>query len=162
MFWLQHHDVKWTLCGSLCDRQKFWSHFCIHILQILSFIHVGERLRFHHILSLVIFCSCNTQRRCKYFDLLCFFIQNIGDGGELKRSVSWEDLIQLPVRIRPTGPGGWGHGCGRGKIPSQHITSTETMKYIKESGMCTKKKEQIKKRERYCMQKSIAKKKKER
>ena len=76
---------------------------------------------------------------------MCFFIQNIGDGGELKRSVSWEDLIQLPVRIRPTGPGEWGCGCGRGKIPSQHITSPETMKYIKESEMYTKKTEQMKK-----------------
>ena len=87
----------------------------------------------------------NKERRCKYFDFLCFFIQNIGDGAEFKTSVSWEDLIQLPVRIRPTGPGGWGRGRGRGKIPSQHITSPETMKYIKETEMRTKKKEQIKK-----------------
>ena len=64
---------------------------------------------------------------CKYFHFLCFFIQNIGDGGDLKRSVSWEDLILLPVRIRPTGPGGWGHGHGREKLPNQHIMSPETM-----------------------------------
>ena len=71
------------------------------------------------------------KRRVNIFIFLCFFIQNIGDGGEFKRSVSWEDLIQLLVRVRPTGPGGWGHGRGRGKLPSQHTTSPETMKYIK-------------------------------
>ena len=83
------------------------------------------------------------ERHVNIFIFWCFFIQNIGDGGELKRSVSWEDLIQLPVRIRLTGPGGWHHGHGRGKLPSQHITSPETMKYIKESEMRTKEKEQM-------------------
>ena len=81
----------------------------------------------------------------KYFHFLYFFIQNIGDGGDLKRSISWEDLIQLPVRISPTGPGGQGCRCGRGKLPSQHIMSLETMKYITETEMSTKRKEQMKK-----------------
>ena len=40
----------------------------------------------------------------------CLFIQNIGPHTPKKTSVSWEDLIQIPTRIRPTGPG----GCGRG------------------------------------------------
>ena len=82
---------------------------------------------------------------CKYFHFFCFFIQNIGGGGELKRNISLEDLIQLPVRMRPTGPGGWSHGDGKGKLPSQHIMSPETMKYTSETEMCTKRKEQIKK-----------------
>ena len=38
------------------------------------------------------------------------FIQNMGPHTPIKRSVSWEDLIQIPTRIRPTGPGGWGRG----------------------------------------------------
>ena len=63
-----------------------------------------------------------------------------------KQKVDWSDLISLPTRIRPTGPGGRGHGTGRGggRLPSQHITSPETMKYVEEAGERSKKQEQIK------------------
>ena len=56
--------------------------------------------------------------------------------------VEWADLITLPTRIRPTGPGGHGRGCGRGssRLPSQHITSPETMKYVQEAGQRSQKK----------------------
>ena len=52
----------------------------------------------------------------------------------LKWKVEWEDLIELPSRIRLTRPWGCGQGRGRGRgtgrLPSQHITSPETLKYI--------------------------------
>ena len=66
----------------------------------------------------------------------------------LKWKVEWEDLIELPSRIRITGPrgGGWGRGRGRGtgRLPSQHITSPETLKYICKAAACTEKAEKIK------------------
>ena len=63
-----------------------------------------------------------------------------------KWKVEWMDLIALPTRIRPTGPGGCGHGCGRerGQLPSHHITSPETIKFVKEAGERLEKKEKIK------------------
>ena len=74
------------------------------------------------------------------------FIQNIGPHTSIKRSVSWEDLIQIPTRIRPTGPGGWGRGQGTGgKLPYQRVTSLETMKYIEECELQNEKKEKVKK-----------------
>ena len=54
------------------------------------------------------------------------------------------DIIALPTRIRPTGPGGCGHGRGRGRLPSSHITSPETIKFVKEAGERSEKKEKIK------------------
>ena len=51
------------------------------------------------------------------------------------------DLIVLSTRIRPTGPGG--HGRGRGRLPSHHITSPETIKFVKEVGERSEKKEKI-------------------
>ena len=56
------------------------------------------------------------------------------------------DLIALPTRIRPTGPGGCGrgHGRGRGRLPSHHITSPETIKFVKEMRERLEKKEKIK------------------
>ena len=62
----------------------------------------------------------------------------------LKRKVEWMDLIVLPTRIRPTGPGGCGHGRGRGRLPSHHITSPETIKFVKEAGKRSEKKEKLK------------------
>ena len=65
-----------------------------------------------------------------------------------KQKVEWEDLIELPSRIRPTGP--WGHGWGRGRgrgigrLPSEHITSLETLKYICEAAAHTDKAEKVK------------------
>ena len=35
----------------------------------------------------------------------CLFIQNVGPHTPIKKSNSWEDLIQSPTRIRPTGLG---------------------------------------------------------
>ena len=63
-----------------------------------------------------------------------------------KREVEWEDLIVLQSRVRPTGPGGHGRGRGRstGRLPSQHITSPETLKYIREAAACTEKAGKIK------------------
>ena len=65
-----------------------------------------------------------------------------------KQKVEWEDLIELPSRIRPTGPGdhGWGRGRGRGtgRLPSQHITSPETLKYIHEAAAYNEKAEKVK------------------
>ena len=45
-------------------------------------------------------------------------------------------LNNSPKKIRPTGPGGSGRGHGRGssRLPSQHITLPETMKYVQEAG----------------------------
>ena len=54
------------------------------------------------------------------------------------------DLIALPTRIRPTGPGACGHGRGRGQLPSHHITSPETIKFVKEAGKRSEKKAKIK------------------
>ena len=63
-----------------------------------------------------------------------------------KWKVEWMDLIVLLTRIRPTGPGGHGHdhGRGRGWLPSYHITSCETIKFVKEAGERLEKKEKIK------------------
>ena len=68
----------------------------------------------------------------------------------LKWKVEWADLISLPTRIRPMGPGGCGHGRGRGggRLPSQHITSPKMMKYVEEAGERSKKQEKIKRREK--------------
>ena len=69
------------------------------------------------------------------------FIQNIGPHTPIKRSVSWEDLIQIPT----TGPGGQGRGRGRGgKLMNQRVTSPETMKYIEECELQNERKEKIK------------------
>ena len=63
-----------------------------------------------------------------------------------KQNVELMDLIALPTRIMPTGPGGHGHGCGsgRGWLPSHHFTSPETIKFVKEVGESLEKKEKIK------------------
>ena len=65
-----------------------------------------------------------------------------------KQKVEWEDLIELPSRIRPTGPGGCGQGrCrgrGTGRLQSQHITSPETLKYICKAAVHTEKAEKVK------------------
>ena len=62
----------------------------------------------------------------------------------LKQKVEWMDLIVLLTRIRPMGPGGCGHGSRRGRLPSHHITSPETIKFVKEAGERSEKKEKIK------------------
>ena len=55
-------------------------------------------------------------------------------------------MIVLPSRVRPTGPGGHGRGRGKGtgRLPSQHITSPETLKYIREAAAHTEKAEKMK------------------
>ena len=60
----------------------------------------------------------------------------------LKQKVEWMDLMALLTRIRPMGPGG--HGRGRGQLPSHHITSPETIKFVKEAGERSEKKEKVK------------------
>ena len=61
-----------------------------------------------------------------------------------KQKVEWMDLIVLLTRIRSTGPGGCGCARGRGWLPSHHITSLETIKFVKEAGKRSEKKEKIK------------------
>ena len=69
--------------------------------------------------------------------------------------VEWMDLIALPTRIRPMGPGG--HGRRREQLPSHHITSPETIKFVKEAGERSEKKEKIKEKKvfvkRHCYRK---------
>ena len=91
----------------------------------------------------------------------CLFIQNIGQHTPIKRSVSWEDLIQIPTRIRPTGPGGRGRGWQRGgKLPNQRVTSPETMKYIEECELQNERKEKIKKEKESVCRKALLQKSK--
>ena len=52
--------------------------------------------------------------------------------------VKFSEMLILPKRIRPTGPGGscgrrGGRGRGRGKVPNQLLISPETMKYVFEA-----------------------------
>ena len=75
----------------------------------------------------------------------------------LKQKIKWMDLIALPTRIRPTGPGGQGHGHGRGRaqLPNHHITSPETIKFVKEAKERSQKKEKIKKRRKFFCKKAL-------
>ena len=74
-----------------------------------------------------------------------------------KQKVEWMDLIALLTRIRPTGPGGHGycHGRGRGWLPSHHITSPETIKFVKEAGERLEKKEKIKEEKKVFCKKAL-------
>ena len=65
------------------------------------------------------------------------------------------DIIVLPTRIRPTGPGGCGHERGRGRLPSSHITSPETIKFVKEAGERSEKKEKIKEEKKVFCKKAL-------
>ena len=64
------------------------------------------------------------------------------------RNVTFGELIQVPKRVRPTGPGGRGRGRGRGrgnKMPNPLLTSPESAKWCENSHNNTAKKEILKK-----------------
>ena len=76
-------------------------------------------------------------------------------------TVSFGDLIDIPKHIHPTGPGGRGHGRGRGGwLPNQLLTSPETVQYIEEAEECTQKKEQLKPEKDDFVKKALAEKSK--
>ena len=79
-----------------------------------------------------------------------------------KWKVEWMDLIALLTRIRPRGPGGHGCGCrrGRGQLPSHHITLPETIKFVKEAGERSIKKEKIKEEKKVSCKKALLQKEK--
>ena len=68
-------------------------------------------------------------------------------GRTLGMRVSFNELIQVPKRMHPTGPGVWGGrgwGRGRGCLPNQLLTSNETVKFIEEVVERIEKKEKVK------------------
>ena len=80
--------------------------------------------------------------------------------------MSFGDLMNIPKRIRPTGPGGHGqgHGCGHGgRLPNQLLTSPETIRYIEEAEEHTKRKNQMKQeKDQFVKQALVEKSKKDR
>ena len=71
--------------------------------------------------------------------------------------MSFGDLIDIPKRICPTGPGGCGRGCGHGgQLPNQLLMSPETVQYIEAAEECTQKKEKMKREKDEFVKKALA------
>ena len=78
--------------------------------------------------------------------------------------MSFGDLMNIPKRIRPTGPGGHARGCGcGGRLPNQLLTSPETIRYIEDSEERTQKKDKMKQeKDQFVKQALVEKSKKDR
>ena len=68
-----------------------------------------------------------------------------------------QKVESMLTRIRPTGPGGCGRGYGRGRgwLPSHHITSPETIKFVKEAEERSEKKDKIKEEKKVFCKKAL-------
>ena len=78
--------------------------------------------------------------------------------------MSFGDLMNIPKRIRPTGPGGHARGRGRGgRLPNQLLTSPETIRYIEDAEERTQKKDKMKQeKDQFVKQALVEKSKKDR
>lgn len=75
-----------------------------------------------------------------------------------KRLVSFYDIIQLPKRLRPTGPGGRGRGRRISGIPNPLVTSKESFNHVKESHGRTEKRDTAKRVKEEVCKKAMAQK----
>ena len=68
----------------------------------------------------------------------------------LDTMVQFDELIWVPKRMCPTGPGGRGWGCRGDHLPNQILTSMETAEFLAEALERGDKKEQIKEKDHFC------------